>query len=288
MKVINHLKDRSFIKEEHRKQVGENNKQNISPNWSPCASGRKGPVSLRDHRGVIMCARATERERESHRILDRGKDHIPWPATRASGLSTAKLQPQKTRGQHSQNSEGKRIPFQPRMPWLLPQFDYWPRQIFLDINHFLNISVFLFLYCLYQVMWSGKQTVLGGMYLIEKIRHNTVGRLRGGRSEESVSGSWEIQKCRNQREVCWSNSWELCPHCRRWLNLNVPWNFAGSISVHLDAVSLGLRALCGCGAILDEGQAISARNWLPQEQPSVPKGHQLPRCKWENLEIRST
>ena len=37
--------------------------------------------------------------------------------------------------------------------------------------------------------------------MIEKIRHNTVGRLRGGRSEESVSGSWEIQKCRNQREV---------------------------------------------------------------------------------------
>ena len=172
---------------------------------------------------------------------------------------------------------------------LLPQSDYWPRQIFLDVNHFLKTSIFLFLYCLYQVVWSGKQTILGGRYLIEKIRHNTVGRLRRGRSEERVSGIWEIKKCRNHREVVTAvlkhflralPSLQILAHLERPLKLCEIYFCAFRCCVCLGA-------LCGCGGILDEGQAICARKWLPQEQPLAPKEQQLPCRKWENHEMRS-
>lgn len=122
--------------------------------------------------------------------------------------------------------------------------------------------------------------------MIEKIRHNTVERLRGGISEESVSGSWEIQKRRNHREGVTAvlkqflralPSLQTLGHLEHPLKLCEIYFCAFRCCVSLS------EGLCGYGGILNEGQAISAGNWMPQEQPSAPKGHQLPAVSGRTL-----
>lgn len=101
------------------------------------------------------------------------------------------------------------------------------------------------------------------MYLIEKIRHNTVGRLRGARSEASVSGSWEIQKCRNQKEVVTAllkQFLRALPSLPTLAHLERPLKLCGIYFCAFRCCVSRSEGFMWLWGILDEGQAISARN----------------------------